>query len=107
MVAGLAAGASAAFSGVARNAPIVSVRAANADGQLYTSAIVAAADRVYAHRADYNCRVANFSLRTGSPTTARFDPLDQAVERRALVTTATRMASAPARASSTRRRRPR
>jgi serine protease AprX len=81
MVAGLAAGASATFPGVAKNAPIVSVRAANADGQLYTSDIIAAADWVNAHRTDYNIRVTNFSLRTGSPTTFRYDPLDQAVEK--------------------------
>jgi serine protease AprX len=81
MVASLAAGASPAYPGVAQNAPIVSVKAANAAGQLFTSDIIAAADWVLANKATYNIRVVNMSLRTTSQSTFRFDPLDKAVER--------------------------
>ena len=79
MVAGLAAG-SGAYAGGAPNAPIVSIRTANADGQSRTSDVVAAADWILAHANQYNIRVANFSLAGATDTSFRFDPLDKAVE---------------------------
>src|SRR5262249_48047794 len=67
--------------GVAQNAPIVNVRTADASGQSFTSDVISAADWILAHKADYNIRVANFSMAGASNTSFRFDPLDQAVER--------------------------
>jgi serine protease AprX len=79
MVAGIAAG-SGAYAGGAPNAPIVSIRTANGDGQSRTSDVVAAADWILAHAKQYNIRVANFSLAGASDTSIRIDPLDKAVE---------------------------
>jgi serine protease AprX len=79
MVAGIAAGAGL-YRGGAPNAPLVSIRTANADGQSRTSDVVAAADWILAHAKEYNIRVANFSLAGASDTTIRIDPLDRAVE---------------------------
>jgi serine protease AprX len=79
MVAGVAAG-SGNYPGGAPNAPLVSIRTANADGQSRTSDVVAAADWILAHAHEYNIRVANFSLAGATDTSIRFDPLDRAVE---------------------------
>jgi serine protease AprX len=79
MVASIAAGAGT-YAGGAQNAPIVSIRTANADGQSKTSDVVAAADWILAHAQEYNIRVANFSLAGASDTSIRVDPLDRAVE---------------------------
>jgi len=81
MVAGVAAGASATYPGGAPNAPIVSIRTADAQGQSLESDVIAAADWIDAHAHQYNIRVANFSLATASQTSIRVDPLDKAVER--------------------------
>jgi serine protease AprX len=79
MVAGVAAGAGD-YPGGAPNAPIVSIRTSNANGESRTSDVVAAADWILAHAAEYNIRVANFSLAGASDTSIRIDPLDKAVE---------------------------
>jgi serine protease AprX len=79
MVAGVAAG-SGIYPGGAPNAPIVSIRTANDDGQSRTSDVVAAADWVLTHAKEYNIRVANFSLAGATDTSIRIDPLDRAVE---------------------------
>jgi serine protease AprX len=79
MVAGIAAGVGT-YAGGAQNAPLVSIRTANANGESRTSDVVAAADWILAHAAQYNIRVANFSLAGASDTSIRFDPLDKAVE---------------------------
>ena len=79
MVAGVAAG-SGAYPGGAPNAPIVSIRTANGDGQSRTSDVIAASDWILAHAKEYNIRVANFSLAGATDTSVRFDPLDRAVE---------------------------
>ena len=81
MVAGILAGENADHPGVAQNAPIVSLRTANGDGQSLTSDVIAAADWILAHKDQYGIKVANFSMAGASPTSFRFDPLDQAVER--------------------------
>jgi serine protease AprX len=81
MVAGMLAGANAAHPGVAQNAPIVSLRTANQNGQSMMSDVIAAADWVLANKDHYNIKVVNLSLAAASPTSFRFDPLDQAVER--------------------------
>jgi serine protease AprX len=79
MVAGIAAG-SGAYGGGAKNAPIVSIKTANADGQSRTGDVVAAADWILQNAKKYNIRVANFSLAGASDTSIRVDPLDRAVE---------------------------
>jgi serine protease AprX len=81
MVAGIAAGASPDHPGVAQNAPIVSIRTSDAEGRSVTSDVIAAADWILAHAAQYDIRVANFSLAGSVETSFRFDPLDKAVER--------------------------
>src|SRR3954454_5995134 len=79
MVAGVAAG-SGDYPGGAQNAPLVSLRTANADGQSRTTDVIAAADWILQHAKQYNIRVANFSLAGASDTSIRVDPLDKAVE---------------------------
>ena len=81
MVAGIAAGNSNVYPGVARNAPLVDVRVASSYGQALTSDIIAAVDWVLANKSTYNIRVANFSLVGTSAASFRFDPLDKAVEK--------------------------
>jgi serine protease AprX len=81
MVAGIAAGASEAHPGVAKNAPIVSIRTSDANGMSTVSDVICAADWILANKDKYNIRVANFSLKGSVQTSFRFDPLDKAVER--------------------------
>jgi serine protease AprX len=79
MVAGVAAG-SGAYPGGAQNAPLVSIRTANENGESRTSDVIAAADWILQHKGEYNIRVANFSLAGATETSIRVDPLDKAVE---------------------------
>ena len=81
MVAGIAAGASAAHPGAAANANLVDLRTSDANGQSVTSDVIAAIDWILANKATYNIRVANFSMASATPTSFRFDPLDRAVEK--------------------------
>jgi serine protease AprX len=81
MVAGVLAGSSSLYPGAAQNAPIVSLKTANADGQSRTSDVIAAADWILQNKDKYGIKVANFSMAGATPTSFRFDPLDQAVER--------------------------
>lgn len=81
MVAGILASSSPDHPGVAQNAPIVSVKTADAKGQSLTSDVIAAADWILANKKAYNIGVANFSMAGATPVSFRFDPLDQAVER--------------------------
>jgi serine protease AprX len=80
MVAGIAAGNSTVYPGVARNARLVDVRVAASTGQALTSDIIAAVDWVLANKSQYNIRVANFSLVGNRSASFRVDPLDRAVE---------------------------
>jgi serine protease AprX len=80
MVSGIAAGSSPLYPGVAPGAPIVSVRTANADGASHTSDVIAACDWILQNKAQYNIRVANFSLVSEAETSFTNDPLDAAVE---------------------------
>ena len=80
MVAGVAAGANPDYPGVAQNAPLVSVRVADANGESRESDVIAAADWVLANKDTYGIKVVNISMAGSSPTSFRFDPLDQAVE---------------------------
>jgi serine protease AprX len=81
MVAGILAGQNPLYPGTAPTAPIINVRTADANGESLTSDVIAAADWILAHKAQYNIKVANFSMAGATPTSFRFDPLDQAVER--------------------------
>jgi serine protease AprX len=81
MVAGIAAGADPLIPGAAQNAPLVSIRTSDANGQSRTGDVIAAADWILAHAKQYNIRVANFSLAGTTEVSFRFDPLDKAVER--------------------------
>jgi serine protease AprX len=81
MVAGVAAGAGPDYPGVAQNAPIVSVRVADANGESMESDVIKAADWVLANKDAYGIKVVNISMAGSSPTSFQFDPLDQAVER--------------------------
>jgi len=80
MVAGIAAGASSLYPGVAPNAPIVSLRTSDARGASRMSDVIAAADWILANKGLYNIRVANFSMRSDVPSSFRYDPLDAALE---------------------------
>jgi serine protease AprX len=81
MVAGIAAGASPSYPGVAPNAPIVSIRTSDANGMSVVSDVIAAADWILANKDVYNIKVANFSLKGAVETSFRYDPLNKAVER--------------------------
>ncbi len=81
MVAGIAAGSGPDYPGVAQNAPIVSVRVANQDGESMESDVIAAADWILANKDTYGIKVVNISMAGSSPASFQYDPLDQAVER--------------------------
>jgi serine protease AprX len=80
MVSGIAAGSSSLYPGVVPGAPIVSVRTADGTGASHTSDVIAACDWILQHQAQYNIRVANFSLVSEAETSFTSDPLDAAVE---------------------------
>jgi serine protease AprX len=81
LVAGIAAGASSAFPGVAPKARIVSLRVTNGEGKAVTSDVIAAADWIYENRRSLNIRVANFSLNSPYAKYGLRDPLNEAVRR--------------------------
>ncbi len=80
-VAGIVAGESNEFPGVAPGAHIVSLRVLDKEGAGDTSDVIAAMDFAVENRARFNLRVINLSL--GHPVfeSYRDDPLCQAVER--------------------------
>jgi serine protease AprX len=80
MVAGIAAGGSAAYPGVVPTAPIVSVRTADANGASHMSDVIAACDWILQNQSAYNIRVANFSMVSEAESSFVTDPLDAAVE---------------------------
>jgi serine protease AprX len=80
-VAQVAAGHAKGAAGASPKAPIVSLDVMNDDGMALTSDVVAAADWIYAHKAEDNIRVANFSLIGSTPSSIMFDPLDRALEK--------------------------
>ncbi|HEX2292475.1 MAG TPA: S8 family serine peptidase [Gaiellaceae bacterium] len=81
LVAGIAAGGSRAFPGVAPRASLVSLRVANGEGKSIKSDVIAAADWIYENRRSYNIRVANFSLGSPFANFGLVDPLNEAVRR--------------------------
>ena len=80
-VAGIAAGGAAGYTGASPSAKIVSLDVMNDQGIALTSDVIAAADWIYANKAAYNIRVANFSLHSIAPASVFWDPLDRAVEK--------------------------
>lgn len=80
IVAALAAGGGH-FPGVANNFPLVDLRTADAQGQSLTSDVISACDWIIANKAQYNVRVANFSLAGNVESSFRSDPLDRAIEK--------------------------
>jgi len=80
-VAGIAAGGADGFAGVAPSANLVSVDVMNDQGEATVADIVSACDWILQNKAQYNIRVANFSLHAMDRASLFFDPLDQAVEK--------------------------
>ena len=80
-VAGIAAGAAPGLVGAAPGAPLVSVKVMDSNGMAKTSDVINACAWILAHKAQYNIRVANFSLHSSYGTNSYRDPLDQAVEK--------------------------
>jgi serine protease AprX len=80
-VAAMAAGAAAAYPGVAPQADLVNLRVMDDKGMALTSDVIAAADWILQHKDEYGIRVANFSLMSAAGNSFKFDPLDHAVER--------------------------
>lgn len=87
-VAGIAAGtglclpgAYVDFSGIAREAKIINLRALNSRGVGTDSAVIAAIDRAIQLKSTYNIRVMNLSLGRTIRESFTLDPLCKAVER--------------------------
>jgi serine protease AprX len=80
-VAGMAAGDIPGRTGAAPRAKIVSIDVMDDNGMARTSDVIAAADWILANKANYDIRVANFSLHASVPNSFMYDPLDKAVER--------------------------
>jgi serine protease AprX len=80
-VASVAAGQAHGHTGAAPDANLVSLDVMDDNGMATLSDVIAAADWIYEHKAEYDIRVANFSLTGSVPTSIQYDPLDKAVER--------------------------
>jgi len=80
-VAGIAAGAAGDLAGADPAAPIVSVKVMDQNGQAKTSDVINACQWILDNKAQYNIRVANFSLHSSYSTNFYRDPLDRAVEK--------------------------
>ena len=80
-VAGIAADAAANHAGAAPVANLVSVDVMDDTGTGSTSDIIAACQWILDHKAQYNIKVANFSLHSSIVAPFYYDPLDRAVEK--------------------------
>jgi serine protease AprX len=80
-VGNIAAGNAYGHAGAAPGAPLVSLDVIDDNGGAMTSDVIAAADWIYQNKDTYGIRVANMSLVGTAPTSFRYDPLDQAVEK--------------------------
>ena len=81
IIAGSGAGSGGAYTGMAPDARIVSVKIAGKDGAADVSTVLAAIQWVVSFKDQYGIRVLNLSLGTDSTQTFRTDPLNYAVER--------------------------
>ena len=80
-VAGIAACQAPGYSGAAPQAKLVDLDVMDDNGMARTSDVIAAAEWIYQKRAQYNIKVANFSLHSTTPSNFSKDPLDKAVEK--------------------------
>jgi serine protease AprX len=80
-VAAIAAGSAPGYAGAAPTAKIVSLDVMNDQGMASTSDVIAAAEWILANKAQYNIRVANFSLHSARYASFRWDPLNKAVQK--------------------------
>jgi serine protease AprX len=80
-VAGIAACEAAGYGGAAPQAKLVDLDVMDDNGMARTSDVIAAAEWIYQNRAQYNIKVANFSLHSTLPSNFTEDPLDKAVEK--------------------------
>jgi serine protease AprX len=80
-VAGIAACGASGYAGAAPEAKLVDLDVMDDNGMARTSDVIAAAQWIYSNRAQYNIKVANFSLHSTLPSNFTEDPLDKAVER--------------------------
>ncbi|HEU5066011.1 MAG TPA: S8 family serine peptidase [Gaiellaceae bacterium] len=80
-VAGIAACQAAGYAGAAPEAKLVDLDVMDDNGMARTSDVIAAAQWIYQNRAQYNIKVANFSLHSSLPSNFTEDPLDKAVEK--------------------------
>jgi serine protease AprX len=80
-VSSIAAGSAPQYAGAAPKASILSLDVMNDQGQATVSDVIKAADWILANKAQYNIKVANFSLHAVNKASVMFDPLDAAVEK--------------------------
>src|SRR5919201_5049129 len=80
-VAGIAADAASGYAGAAPNAKIAALDVMDDAGVAKTSDVIAACQWILANKAQYDIRVANFSLHSTTPSNFTKDPLDRAVEK--------------------------
>src|SRR5437764_416417 len=80
-VSSIAAGSAPQYAGAAPKANILSLDVMNDQGQATVSDVIKAADWILANKAQYNIKVANFSLHAVNKASILFDPLDAAVEK--------------------------
>jgi serine protease AprX len=80
-VAGIAACGASGYAGAAPDAKLVDIDVMDDNGMARTSDVIAAAEWIYQNRAQYNIKVANFSLHSTMPSNFTKDPLDKAVEK--------------------------
>jgi serine protease AprX len=80
-VSSIAAGSAPQYAGAAPKANILSLDVMNDQGQASVSDVIKAADWILANKAQYNIKVANFSLHAVNKASILFDPLDAAVEK--------------------------
>lgn len=80
-VSSIAAGSAPQYAGAAPRAGILSLDVMNDQGEATVSDVIKAADWILANKAQYNIKVANFSLHAVNKASIMFDPLDAAVEK--------------------------
>jgi serine protease AprX len=80
-VAGVAAGASPNYAGASPSANLLSIDVLDDTGMGLTSDIINACQWILDHKAQYNIKVANFSLHSSITAPFWIDPLDRAVEK--------------------------
>jgi serine protease AprX len=81
LIAGNGASSNGAWSGVAPNANLLSVKVAGADGSADVSTVLAGIQWVVSFKDRYGIKVLNLSLGTDSTQSYRVDPLNFAVEK--------------------------